>query len=301
MKPKIVVIGSINMDLITVAERIPQQGETVRGSSFLTKPGGKGANQAVAASKLGADVCFIGCVGKDLFGTESRENLEHHGIKTNNMDNITNCMTGIANVFLTDHDNRIIVVPGANDEVSPSMIRKYEDEIKDADFLLLQLEIPIVSVEVAADLAKKHGTKTILNPAPIQRLSASLLTNVDYITPNETEYEELVTQIDPQLIQDKVIRTKGEKGVSFFKNGEEVFVPAFPVEVIDTTGAGDTFIGALSVAMAERKTIYQACVFANAAAALAITKLGAQEGMPKRDEAEVFLSDNNQADEQKFI
>jgi ribokinase len=281
------------MDLVTSTNVVPKRGETVLGDSFHTIPGGKGANQAVAAARLGADVCMIGCVGDDSFGQMLRVHLNHQGIHTENVESIPNMASGIASITLSEGDNRIIVVPGANNFVTPEFIDKNEDCISNCSMLLLQLEIPLVSVIRAAELAKKHHVPILLNPAPIQRLPKELLEMVDYLTPNEHEQEMLFaslsgTEKELDKLKEKCIVTKGAKGVVVYQNGEKE-IPSFQVEVVDTTGAGDSFNGALALALCEGFELVDACQFANAVGAISVTKLGAQSGMPTRKEVEEFL------------
>lgn len=291
----ITVIGSINMDLVTSTKAVPKMGETVLGQSFHTIPGGKGANQAVAASRLGANVTMIGCVGEDLFGTQLKDHLTKQGIFTDFVEPVTCSKTGVASITIADQDNSIIVVPGANHDVSPQFVTKYEEAIAKSDLLLLQLEIPIEAVEKAVELAKKHEVPVILNPAPIQELPKRLIQQVDYLTPNEHEQELLLhscewSEEELAAIKKKCIVTKGSKGVVLFDNGKKE-IPSFKVEVVDTTGAGDSFNGALAVALSEGQSLYEACQFACAVGALSVTKFGAQSGMPTKDEVEHFLKE----------
>jgi ribokinase len=293
MKEKITVVGSINMDLVTNTSQIPKVGETVLGNSFHTIPGGKGANQAVAAARLGADVTMIGCVGADSFGSTLLEHLKYEGIDTNRIEIFKTKSTGIASITLSDSDNSIIVVPGANSLVTSEIIEKNEDIIASSSLLLLQLEIPLESVIRAAELAKKHNVKVILNPAPIQKLPKVLLDIVDYLIPNEYEYELLFasfngTEQELAKLKEKCIVTKGSKGVAIY-NREVIEIPCFKVEAVDTTGAGDSFNGALAVALCEGFDLLDACKFANAVGAISVTKLGAQSGMPTRNEVKEFL------------
>lgn len=288
---KIVVIGSINMDLVTQTQVVPRLGETVLGTSFSTTPGGKGANQAVAAARLKADVTMIGAVGNDSFGKELLSHLENQGIFTENVEPVTHKETGIASITIANHDNSIIVVPGANACVTEELIEKYEDVIAKSDTMLLQLEIPLSAVIKAAELAKKHGIRVILNPAPYQDLPEELLKLVDYITPNEYEAEELLKASNLKNLQEKLIITRGAEGVSYFESGSEKYISSYKVEVVDTTGAGDSFNGAFAVALSEGKTLEEACSFAVAVGALAVTKLGAQSGMPTREQVEAFLTE----------
>jgi ribokinase len=290
---KITVIGSINMDLVTSTNIIPKVGETVLGDSFHTIPGGKGANQAVAAARLGADVTMIGCVGDDAFGNTLIDHLKHQGIHTERVETAANTSTGIASITLSHSDNSIIVVAGANHYVTPELIDKNEDIISNSSMLLLQLEIPLESVIRAVELAKKHKIPVILNPAPIQRLPKDLLEMVDFLTPNEHEQELLLSSIngtkeEVDRIRSKCIVTKGSKGVMVHVNGE-VEIPSFQVEAVDTTGAGDSFNGGLAVALCKGLTLVDACRFANVVGAISVTKLGAQSGMPTRNEVEEFM------------
>jgi ribokinase len=291
---RITVIGSINMDLVTRTTQIPKVGETVLGQSFHTIPGGKGANQAVAAARLGADVTMIGAVGDDSFGRTLVDHLTKQGINTKNIMEVKGVSTGVASIVLSKADNSIIVVPGANNYITPEVIEEHEDRIKNSSILLVQLEIPLESVIRCVELAKKHGILTILNPAPIQKLPKELLEMVDYVTPNEHEQALLFNSIDGtdqelEKLKEKCIVTKGSKGVMIFKNGEKIEIPSIQVEAVDTTGAGDSFNGALAYAFCEGLEIEEACRFANVVGAISVTKLGAQTGMPTKKEVEEFL------------
>jgi ribokinase len=291
---KITVIGSINMDLVTSTDKIPKVGETLLGNSFHTIPGGKGANQAVAAARLGAEVTMIGCVGDDPFGKTLIDHLNSQGIHTENVEIAPDTSTGIASITLSQGDNSIIVVAGANNMVTPTFIDKNETNISNSSMLLLQLEIPLESVIRAVELAKKHQIPVILNPAPIQKLPKELLERVDFLTPNEHEQELLLSSIngtkeEVERIRAKCIVTKGSKGVVVHENSGEVEIPGFQVDAVDTTGAGDSFNGGLAFALCEGLPLVDACRFANAVGGISVTKLGAQSGMPTRDEVETFL------------
>jgi ribokinase len=282
------------MDLVTSTTQIPKVGETVLGNSFHSIPGGKGANQAVAAARLGADVTMISAVGNDSFGKTLVEHLTNEGINTENIIKVKDTSTGIASVIVSEADNSIIVVPGANNHVTPEVIDKHEDKIINSDIILLQLEIPVESVIRVVELAKKHGVRTILNPAPIQKLLKELLEMVDYLTPNEHEQALLfdsigVTEEELAKFKEKCIVTKGSKGVMIYKNGEKIEIPSILVEAVDTTGAGDSFNGALATALCEGLDIEEACRFANVVGAISVTKLGAQTGMPTKKEVEEFM------------
>jgi ribokinase len=290
---KITVIGSINMDIVTSTNRVPVMGETVMGESFHTIPGGKGANQAVAAARLGAETYLIGCVGNDSFGTDLLQHLKNQGVHTDYVEPVTHSSTGTASITISNGDNHIIVVPGANYAVTPEFVSKHEQVIAESDLLMLQLEIPIESVEKAVELANKHHVKVILNPAPIQPLSKELIQKVDYLTPNEYEQQLLLnsnewTEKEREEMMAKCIITRGSNGITFYQNGQKE-LPSYKVKVVDTTGAGDSFNGALAVSLSEGAALEDACQFAIAVGALSVTKLGAQGGMPTREEVHAFL------------
>ncbi|MEH7125474.1 MULTISPECIES: ribokinase [unclassified Bacillus (in: firmicutes)] len=289
--PKITVVGSINMDLVTITDQVPQIGETLLGNRFQTNPGGKGANQAVAAARLGADVHMIGCVGNDSFGKELIQHLSDQGVDVSNVEPVTGS-TGTATIIVSNQDNSIIVVPAANEHVTAAFVESKRDTIASSDILILQLEIPLEGVEKAVEIAKENGVKIILNPAPIQELPAELIANVDYLTPNEHEYKVLEKAMEEKVLKEKVILTKGSKGVSFYQGGKEVNIPAFRVNVVDTTGAGDSFNGGFAVALSKGLTMDAACKYGNAVAALSTTKLGAQTGMPTENEVKNFIKNN---------
>lgn len=284
---KITVVGSINMDLVTITDQLPQVGETIMGQHFQTSPGGKGANQAIAAARLGANVHFIGCVGIDHFGQDLLRNFEEEGVNTNGVESVAHA-TGTATIVVSDHDNQIIIVPGANSFVTASYVESKQAIIAESDVLIVQLEIPLDGVQKAVDIAKENGVTVILNPAPICELGDELLQKVDYLTPNEHEYTMLMHG-ERQYLLEKVILTKGSEGVSYFDNGTEVNMPAYDVEVVDTTGAGDTFNGGFAVALSQGHSLQEACAYGNAVGALATTKLGAQTGIPTKEEVELFI------------
>ncbi|WP_158736761.1 ribokinase [Alteribacillus sp. YIM 98480] len=294
MGPRITVIGSINMDLMTTVSTVPQQGETVLGEDFTMVPGGKGANQAAAAAKLGGDVHFIGRVGNDLYGHQLMEHMHQQGVSIDNLEPVTGFPTGIATVLLSEQDNRIIVVQGANQAVTPAIVEMHEKVIAESEIMLLQLEIPLESVHKAAELANKHSTKVILNPAPVQYLPETLLNYIDVLTPNKHEFDQLFTKTQKQQRKSQCVITKGKDGVLFTDNDEEINIEGYKVPVVDTTGAGDTFNGALAVAVSKGKSVSEACTFANAAAALSVQKLGAQAGMPNMKAVQHFISSNKQ-------
>lgn len=289
-KPTICIIGSINMDLSISTKEMPMQGETIIGGEFATYPGGKGANQAVAAARLGANVNMIGAVGNDPFGNTLKKHLETEGISLEGIQMIPDVSTGVANIILTENNNRIIVASGANRFVSKKLVKEYQSLIEQSDLLLLQLEVPIETVLYAIELAHYCDIPVIVNPAPYQDLPLELLEKVTYLTPNEIEMESMKLQDNFDLSYiTKVITTCGDEGVQFYEEGKEKSLFSHSVEVVDTTGAGDTFNGALAVKIGSGAKITEAIKYANAAAALSVTKIGAQGGMPTKKEVEDFL------------
>ena len=282
---KVVVVGSINVDMVFTSDIRPKAGETVLGKSFSLIPGGKGANQAVAAAKLGAESIMVGCVGHDTNGDFSIDNLNSINVNTGCVDVIHNISTGVANIIVAENDNSIIVIPGANYEVNISTIDKYKDVILSADMVLLQLEIPLETVEYTLELCARNNVKVLLNPAPAVELSSSMIENATYITPNEHELKIILgkncdTEEKMKKYPNKLVVTLGSKGVKYFDGKEMKLIPSYKVEVVDTTGAGDTFCGALAAALVSGEELESAIRFANKAAAYSITKLGAQSGMP---------------------
>ena len=283
-KPVITVVGSINMDLFVQTDKRPAAGETVLGNDFYTSPGGKGANQAVAAARLGAEVYMIGSIGTDAFGNELKNFLAQENIHLDGVEPVLHLPSGVALITLADNDNSIIVNQGANLDTTKAQVKKYEDIIAKSDVVLTQLEIPLEAVAETINLCVKHQTKIILNPAPIAKLPEDILEKTSYLTPNELEYEALTKQADLQPFLEKLIITQGKAGVDYMENGKKQTIASHQVTAVDTTGAGDTFNGALAYALAEGNSISAACEFANAAAALSVQKLGAQAGMPTKEE-----------------
>lgn len=283
------VVGSINMDLNVTTKKMPLQGETVLGDNFFTNPGGKGANQAVAAARFGSDVNFIGAVGDDSFGVTLLTHLEKEGINTEGITTVPDKATGIADIILSENDNRIIVASGANLLVTPGLVAKHRKQIMNSDVVLLQLEIPMETVLFTLEVAGEHNIPVIVNPAPYQPLPDALLKSAAYLTPNELEMESMKKDPLFKMIQEKVIVTEGDSGVQFFEGGVNQHLPGHHVTVQDTTGAGDTFNGVLATELARGVTIGKGVQLANAAAALSVTKVGAQVGMPTRDEVKKFM------------
>ncbi|EOO23923.1 ribokinase [Bacillus cereus BAG1X2-3] len=287
--PNIAVVGSISMDLVAVSKKRPKAGETVIGEAFHTIPGGKGANQAVAAARLGANVAMVGAVGNDDYGTVVRKNLENERIFIDYVVPVTYRTTGIAHIVLAEEDNSIVVVQGANALVNKSVVDRSKDLLVKADMVVLQLEIPLETVKYVLAICEEHNIPVMLNPAPAQVLSEEILEKATYITPNEHEcrivLDDFTSPIEDLLAKypNKLLMTEGSNGVRFHNGTEIVHVPSIAVDVVDTTGAGDTFNGALAVALSEGETLQKAIRFANIAGGLSVTKLGAQGGMPTRD------------------
>ncbi|WP_375346525.1 ribokinase [Priestia megaterium] len=290
---KVTVIGSSSMDLVVTSNIRPGAGETVLGESFKTVPGGKGANQAVAAARLGADVSMIGCVGEDHYGKAILENFKSNGVSVNNVKPVTYLDSGTAHIILAEGDNSIVVVKGANDYITPDYVEKAKEKIKEADIVLIQQEIPEETVEYVAQLCQELKVPLLLNPAPARPLKAEVIEQVSYITPNEHEAELLFEGKEKEEVlkqyPNKLFITEGKQGVRYFNGEKEVLVPSYQVETIDTTGAGDTFNAALAVALAEGMGFEKGIQFANRAASLSVTKFGAQGGMPTRKEVEESL------------
>jgi len=298
------VVGSSNMDLVVKSPRIPAIGETILGGHFIMTPGGKGANQAVAAAKLGAEVYFIAKLGNDVFAEQSLNNFKKEGVNTKYVIQTEEAPSGVALITVDDAGNNVIVVaPGANQMLSPDDIRQAESDISSSGALVAQLEIPLETVEVAAQLANGSGVPFILDPAPAQKLNPELLQMVDVLTPNETEAQ-ILTGIEVTSNRDSartavekllesgvksVILTMGAKGFLLATDDKMEFVPAVMVNAIDATAAGDAFAGSLAAGLAQGKTLADAALFANYVAALSVTKMGAQSSMPAREEVESFM------------
>lgn len=304
---KIVVIGSCNTDMVITTDRLPKPGETVLGGNFKMFSGGKGANQAVAAARLGGNVSFIANLGDDLFGEQLIEQYKKEGIDTRYVFSDINSPTGVALITVDENgENSIAVASGANAALRPDNIEKAIDIIESTDILLMQLEIPLQTVEYAARLAHAKGAKVILNPAPATSLSNELLKSLYAIIPNQIEAEILsgiriadsisarkATDIIAAKGVDKVIITLGERGV-FVKDKTNYYkIPAHKVKVIDTTAAGDTFCGAVCVALSEGMPVYEAAEMANKAASIAVSRQGAQSSIPFREEVSIIKDIKN--------
>ncbi|WP_254568063.1 ribokinase [Oscillatoria sp. HE19RPO] len=299
----IIVFGSINLDLVTRTHRLPKPGETLAGISFFTASGGKGANQAVAAAKLGMTTWMIGRVGGDSFGQELLESLQQSGVKCDRIFIDETTTSGIATIAVEDTgENTIIIVPGANAGVNESDCDRLTDLLPDAAALLLQLEIPLSAVLAAAKKAQDAGVPVILDPAPAGELPPELYSLIDIITPNETELSlltgiavrdvetarEAISELQRRGVRTAIAKL-GAKGVLCARGEEQFFVPPFEVEAVDTVAAGDAFNGALAVAIAEGLSLPEAVRWGAAAGALAVTKPGAQSALPSRLTFEEFL------------
>lgn len=302
-KPGIVVVGSYNTDLVVRTPRMPVKGETILGGAFHTGPGGKGANQAVAAARLEAEVTMVAKLGNDHFGDLALSNLQHEGIRTEYVVRSAESHTGVAFIIVDDAgENMIVVSSGTNYLLAPADVEHAHLAIEKADVALFQLESPLETVRHAIDLAHRAGVKVLLNPAPGRALDAETLSKVDVLTPNQTEAELITGMPVSTLAQAKsagevlldigvkaAVLTLGAEGALIVTRQDVIFVPAFQVEVVDTTGAGDAFNGALAVALAEGRALKDAVTFANAAAALQVTKVGTAPAMPHRCDVETLL------------
>jgi ribokinase len=291
-KPRIAVVGSSNMDLVVKSTRIPAIGETILGEDFIMTPGGKGANQAVAAAKLGAEVFFIARLGDDVFGTQSLDNLNKEGVNTKYVIQTKGVASGVALITVDDAGNNVIVVaPGANQKC-----------IASSGALVAQLEVPLETVEFAGRLAHNCGVPFILDPAPAQKLGPELLKMVEVLTPNETEAqiltgvevtdEESARMAAENLLEcgvKAVILTMGTKGFLLAGSERTEFADAIKVEAVDATAAGDAFTGGLAFGLAQGQTLFDAALFANRVAALSVTKMGAQSSMPTAEAVESFM------------
>ncbi|MGF7048094.1 ribokinase [Paenibacillus sp. DS2015] len=290
---KICVIGSCSMDLVVTSSKRPHAGETVLGDSFTTVPGGKGANQAVAAARLGADVTMIGCIGDDYHGKAIMDNFKLNHVLTTFVEPVTDIESGTAHIILAEGDNSIIVVKGANDRVTPAYVERALDAIRNSDMVLIQQEIPEETVAYVSDLCHEFNVPMLLNPAPARPISEKIIENATYLTPNEHEctilFGGMSTTEALRKYPNKLFITVGSHGVRYYDGNQEVVVPTYKVNAIDTTGAGDTFNAAFAVALAEGNSLQDSVKFANRAASLSVTKFGAQGGMPTRAEVEESL------------
>ena len=300
---KIFVIGSSNIDMVARVKDMPRVGETVGGAKFIQANGGKGANQAVAAARLGGDVTFVSCVGSDVLGKSLEKCFAEDGIDVSRLKFSAENPTGTALILVDSRgNNSIAVAPGANADLLPEDIEALKDEIAAADYLLVQLEIPMETVEKAVDIAYAHGVKVVLNPAPMCPLSDGLLKKLYLITPNETEVCSLTgVTVDSEASAaeaaalmigkgvENVIITLGEHGSYVATSAVKKIVPARKVDAVDTTAAGDVFNGALVTALSEGKDILDASYFASVTSSISVTRLGAQPSIPQRCEVDEIM------------
>ena len=291
---KILVIGSSNTDMTIKSERLPAPGETILGGKFLMGAGGKGANQAVAARRLGGDVTFVCKVGRDIFGDNAIKGYEKEGIDTSHILR-SDAPSGVALILVdAKAENSIAVAPGANGDLTPADICNLRGVIAEASYLILQLEVPVETVLESARIAHEAGVYVILNPAPACPLPEELFKYISLITPNQTEtalmtgieadeasLDRAVDALHAKGVKDVII-TLGSRGSLVCTGGKNEFVPACKVKAVDTTAAGDTFCGALCVALSEGKSLTEAAAFATKASALAVQKMGAQDSIPYR-------------------
>lgn len=306
---KIFVVGSLNIDLVMRMDRLPRAGETVAGSDLALYPGGKGANQACAAGLLGGRAAMVGQVGGDPFGGHLLASLGEAGVDTSGVG-CSSRATGAAYIsVLPNGENAIVISPGANATLSPEVALSRLGALEAGDLLLAQLEVPLETVEAVLEYAARRGAITILDPAPARPLPPSLLRNVAYLTPNQSEAALLLgnpgMEIDGfesareaargllALGPESAVLKLGSQGCFVNAAGFQEGVPGFAVDAVDTTAAGDTFNGAFAVALAEGMSVADAAVFANAAGALSVTRPGAQSSIPRRDEVEAFLKSEN--------
>jgi len=303
-KPKITVIGSSNTDLVATVPKLPAPGETVMGKEFIVAPGGKGANQAVAIARIGGDVTFVAKVGMDDYGEQALNNFKKDGIDTSFVFRDDDAPSGVALIFVDENgENMLVPVSGANGRLLPADIEKARTAIESADILVLQLEIPLQTVEYATIIAHEKGVPVILNPAPGRKLEKRLIEKVTYITPNETEAETLtdikVTDDASAKMAGKellnlgakiAIITMGKQGAMLVDSSASQLIPAFKVNAVDATAAGDAFNGGFAYAVANGRDLEEAIKFGNAVAAITVTRMGAQPSMPTKDELKEFLN-----------
>lgn len=299
MKKQITVVGSMNMDLVFQVAANPERGETVFGERFSTAPGGKGANQAVAAGKLGGDCVFVGCSGTDDFGRELLASMRGGNVNVDNVRMVPGS-TGVAGIVVEScGDNRIIVVSGANNAVTAELVDECAQLIRDSAILLVQLEVPLAAVQRAIDIAHSAAVTVVLDPAPAASLPESMYAKVDYLLPNAGELDKLLEKYALPDVEARINRlldwgvgaviiTKGGDGCEIHRASGVTRYPAYRVEAVDTTAAGDTFAGAFAARLSQGEEEAAAIDFAMAAAALAVTKIGAQTSIPTLAEVDIF-------------
>ena len=299
MKSRVGVVGSINTDLVIKTDVLPEVGETVTGDSFQITFGGKGANEAVAAARLDASVNLISCVGDDMFSRNVIAHLQNEGVHITAVKQLKDCSGGIASIVVSNKNNQIIVIPGANAFVDREYVEKYSSRILECAIVGGQFEIPLDALVYVSRLCKENGIKFVLNPSPIKEFPQELFDNATYVIVNEIEIKEVAgyNENEPYALLEKyagkLILTKGGDGCFVDCGNGVVNIPAISIDVVDTTGAGDTFMGAFMVGINNGMELDDAIRFANICAGLKTTKLGAQTGMPRLEEVKKYIADNN--------
>ena len=294
---KIAVVGSINIDQTVIAERTPHKGETLPGHGLRYIPGGKGANQAVAMARLGAETAMFGCVGEDEYGRKMVDNLRANGVNADHVKVLKDVPTGMAIITVGENDNTIIVIAGANGCVDRAYVDSVKEELLGYDMVVLQHEIPLDTVHYIVELCSAHNVPVVLNPAPAAAVPAEIIEKVTWLTPNEHEAglifgSEYTAEDLLRRYPEKLVITQGSRGVSVgLKNGEVYNVPVRPAKVADTSGAGDTLNGAFCYRIAMGDSVKDALRYANTAASLSTEKFGAQGGMPTKEEVEKALEE----------
>jgi ribokinase len=303
-RPKIVVVGSANTDMVAKIDRIPGPGETVIGGEFMMAAGGKGANQAVAAARLGAQVTFVACLGRDVFGDQAIAGYQREGIDTSRIVRDAEAASGVALIFVDARgENSIAVASGANARLTPADVERAGASIAAADVLLVQLEVPLATVERAIELAHEAGVPLILNPAPARQIDPGLLARVAVATPNEHEIRVVVGEGDQRAAIERMLEagtetvlvTLGTQGVLWATREGQRSVPAFAVQAVDTTAAGDAFNGGLACALGRGLAMADAIRYANGVAALSVMRMGAQPSLPTGAEVDAFLRSRDEA------
>lgn len=300
---KILVIGSSNTDLISKVQHFPSAGETIEGKLFFQAMGGKGANQAIAAHRTGGNVSFVTCLGNDIYGQDKLRYYKEEGLNVKSSFMVKDVPTGTAIILVNEEgENCIVITPGANNELSPEYIEKIEEEIATSSLIVLQMEIPLASVRRVCELATKYNTEVLLNVAPAREIDSTLISLVDILVVNETEIEKVSGKTIESLGEERIIDMLLEQGaktviLTLGRNGcivknDKVFVhvPAYNVEAVDTTAAGDTFCGSLVAQLSKGKDLIDALKFASAASAICVTRMGAQPSIPTEAEVNQFLS-----------
>lgn len=297
MRKKIGVVGSVNVDIVCESESLPKVGETIMGRDFMISFGGKGANEAVASARLGASTSLFACVGDDMFSRNAIANLQVEGVHITAVKQVKKEKCGFANIVVSNKNNQIIVVPGANNRLDSAYVNKFASRIKECSIVGGQFEIPVESLLLVSRICRENNIKFVLNPSPIKDYPMELLDNATYVIVNEIE----ILQIDKnnkdinkllEKYSQKLILTRGSKGC-YFHNGEKIInVPAINIDVVDTTGAGDTFMGAFMVGVNGGLDFAEAIKFANVCAGLKTTKLGAQTGMPRMRDVLKYVKNN---------